>query len=45
MLDFTRYEILTFERFSFWATIMALPFVGLLAVELIDRYRSRAIES
>ncbi len=37
------YEILTFERFSFWATIMALPFAGLLAAELIDRYRSRAI--
>ena len=37
------YQILTFERFSFWATIMALPFVGLLAMELIDRYRSKAI--
>jgi hypothetical protein len=37
------YEILTFERFSFWATIMALPFVGLLAAELIDRYGRRAI--
>lgn len=37
------YEILTFERFSFWATIMALPFVGLLAAGLIDRYRRRAI--
>ncbi|MGZ4839556.1 MAG: 6-pyruvoyl-tetrahydropterin synthase-related protein [Terriglobales bacterium] len=37
------YEILTFERFSFWATIMALPFVGLLAAGLIDRYGRRAI--
>jgi len=37
------YEILTFERFSFWATAMALPFVGLLASELIDRYRTKAI--
>ncbi|MGZ4817268.1 MAG: hypothetical protein ACXVZJ_01510 [Terriglobales bacterium] len=37
------YEILTFERFSFWATIMALPFVGVIASHLIDRYRTRAI--
>jgi hypothetical protein len=34
---------LTFERFSFWATVMALPFVALLACELVDRYRSKAI--
>jgi len=37
------YEILTSERFSFWATIMALPLVGLLAADLIDRYGKRAI--
>jgi hypothetical protein len=37
------YEILTFERFTFWGTIMALPFIGLLAEELIDRYGRRAI--
>jgi hypothetical protein len=37
------YEILTFERFTFWATIMTLPFIGLLAEELIDRYGRRAI--
>jgi hypothetical protein len=36
------YEILTFERFTFWATLMALPFVGLLAVELLDRFRAKA---
>ena len=29
------YKVLTFERFTFWATIMAMPFVGLLAFELI----------
>jgi len=37
------FEVLTFERFSYWATLLALPFVGLLAAELIDRYRSRAV--
>ena len=37
------YEILTFERFTFWATLMALPFVGLLAVWLIDRFHRKAL--
>ena len=37
------WEVLTFERFSFWATVMALPFVGMLATRLIDRYRERAV--
>ncbi len=37
------FEVLTMERFSYWATLLALPFVGLLAVELIDRYRRIAI--
>jgi len=32
------FEVLTMERFSYWATLLALPFVGLLAVELIDRF-------
>ena len=27
------YDILTFERFTFWATLLAMPIVGLLAVE------------
>jgi hypothetical protein len=36
------YEILTFERFTFWATLMAMPFVGLLAIELLDRFRIKA---
>jgi hypothetical protein len=31
------------ERFSYWATLLALPFVGLLAKELIDRFRMRAV--
>jgi hypothetical protein len=37
------FEVLTMERFSYWATLLALPFVGLLATELIDRFHSRAI--
>jgi hypothetical protein len=36
------FEVLTFERFTFWALILALPFVGLLAIDLVDRYRKRA---
>jgi hypothetical protein len=36
------FEILTFERFTFWATLMAMPIVGLLAVELLDRFRAKA---
>ncbi len=37
------FDVLTMERFSYWATLLALPFVGLLAAELVDRYRSVAI--
>jgi hypothetical protein len=33
------FEVLTMERFSYWATLLALPFVGLLSAELIDRFR------
>lgn len=36
------YEILTFERFTFWATLMAMPLIGILAVELLDRFESKA---
>ena len=37
------FEVITMERFSYWATLLALPFVGLLAKELIDRFNLRAI--
>jgi hypothetical protein len=37
------FEVLTMERFSYWATLLALPFVGLLAEELIDRFRFKAM--
>ena len=32
------FEVLTFERFTFWATLMALPFAGMLAAWVIDRW-------
>lgn len=35
------YEILTFERFTFWATLMAMPLVGLLAVRLLERFQAK----
>lgn len=37
------FEVLTMERFSYWATLLALPFVGLLAAELVSRHRTKAI--
>ncbi len=37
------FEVLTMERFTYWATLLALPFVGLLAEELIDRFRWPAV--
>jgi hypothetical protein len=36
------FEVITMERFSYWATLLALPFIGLLAKELIDRFQMRA---
>ncbi|HET7873106.1 MAG TPA: hypothetical protein VFL42_11385 [Terriglobales bacterium] len=37
------YEVLTYERFTFWASLMALPILGLLAVDLIERFGRPAI--
>lgn len=37
------FEVLTFERFTFWATLMALPIVSVLIVRLIDRYGGKAM--
>ncbi len=37
------FEVLTMERFTYWATLLALPFVGLLVMELVDRFGMRAI--
>jgi hypothetical protein len=39
------FDVLTMERFSYWATLLALPFIGLLATELLDRYLLRAAVS
>src|SRR5246500_3328850 len=36
------FDVLTFERFTFWATLMAMPLVGVLAIELLDRFRAKA---
>jgi hypothetical protein len=37
------FDVLTMERFSYWATLLALPFIGLLAAQLIDKYRTAAV--
>ena len=37
------FEILTYERFTLSAAVLALPIVGLFAEHLLDRYRSTAV--
>jgi hypothetical protein len=37
------FDVLTMERFSYWATLLALPFIGQLAAEMIARFRTSAI--
>src|SRR5260370_2707739 len=37
------FDIVTFERYTFWANLLALPIIGLLAVALIDRYGRKAM--
>ncbi len=37
------FKVLTMERFSYWATLLALPFVGILAAKLIRRFRLAAV--
>ncbi|HET9307352.1 MAG TPA: hypothetical protein VFO46_15115 [Candidatus Sulfotelmatobacter sp.] len=36
------FEILTFERFTYWALLLAMPIVGLMGIYLIDRFHVRA---
>ena len=36
------FDVLTMERFSYWASLLALPFIGLLAAELMNRFHARA---
>jgi hypothetical protein len=37
------FQVLTFERFTFWATLMALPIAGAIAVDLVDRFNMKAV--
>ena len=37
------FEVLTFERFSYWATLLALPILGLVVVEVVDRFHFKAM--
>jgi hypothetical protein len=37
------FDVLTFERFTYWSTLMALPFLGLLTFELIRRFNMKAV--
>jgi len=34
------FDILTFERFTLWAAVLALPLVGLIAAEILDRFQN-----
>ena len=36
------FEVLTFERFSYWATLLALPIVGAICADLVSRFRMKA---
>jgi hypothetical protein len=36
------FDVLTFERFSYWATLLALPILGALIAGLVERFRLRA---
>src|SRR5258708_11416685 len=37
------YEVLTFERFAFWAVLLAMPIVGLLVTGLLRRFGGKAV--
>jgi hypothetical protein len=37
------FQVLTFERFTFWATLLALPIVGAVAEDLVMRYKMKAV--
>ena len=39
------FDVLTMERFSYWATLLVLPIVGLLAADLVERYKTAAAMS
>jgi hypothetical protein len=35
------FYVLTFERFTFWATLLALPIAALLMVKIVDRFQMK----
>jgi hypothetical protein len=37
------FDILTFERFTFWATLLAMPIAGLLIAKLLDRFGNKGM--
>ncbi len=37
------YEVLTYERFTFWSTLMALPIAALLAERIVERFGAKAV--
>jgi len=37
------YEVITMERFSFWATLLAMPLLGVVMCRLIDRFRAKGV--
>ncbi len=37
------FKVLTMERFTYWATLLALPFVGILVNRLVSRFRLTAV--
>lgn len=37
------FDVLTMERFSYWATLLALPIVGSLVLSVIERFRTAGI--
>jgi hypothetical protein len=37
------FYVLTFERFNFWATLLALPIAALLVEKIVDRFRMKGV--
>jgi hypothetical protein len=37
------FDVLTFERFTYWATLLCLPILGAIIATLVDRYRLKAV--
>ena len=37
------FDVLTFERFSYWATLLSLPILGSVIASVVDRFRLKAV--